>query len=181
MMSRIAVALVPGLVVWSAVAGGAPLAAQNALNVETVRSARVTFAPVFDAHEQLATRFRTLWSAATGPRSSVHDRVSFLAFLHRELITQLDREGLVLYPKFDSLTTGSYATTAALFDRAVIGRLIHELGDSVAYRDSTVFKARSYALAVALEGYFTKTEFLVLPVVHDRLSASDVEELLARL
>lgn len=146
-----------------------------------VLAARATLGPIFDSHEDLATRFRTLRTAAIAPRADVHDRVSFLRFLHAEVLAQLDREGTVLYPVFDSLTSGVYATTAALFDRQAIGRLVNEIGDSVAYRDPTEFKARSYAIAVALESYFTKTEFLVLPVVHQRLGAPGIRALLARL
>ncbi|HEX9705189.1 MAG TPA: hypothetical protein VGA20_08090 [Gemmatimonadales bacterium] len=148
---------------------------------EALAGARVTFAPVFAAHEQIATRFRSVWDAAIAPRATVTDRVSFLGFVRFELIAQLDREGSVLYPVFDSLTDGVYATTAALLDRQAIGRLFQELGDSASYRDLTEFKARSFALAAVLESYFTKTELLVLPVVREKLSESGIQALLARL
>jgi hypothetical protein len=159
---------------------GQPAAAQTSAD-NSVIAARATLGPIFDSHEDLATRFRTLRTAAIAPRADVHDRVSFLRFLHAEVLAQLDREGTALYPVFDSLTNGVYATTAALFDRQAIGRLVNELGDSVAYRDPTEFKARSYAIAVSLESYFTKTEFLVLPVVHQQLGTPGIRALLARL
>lgn len=105
--------------------------AQNAAD-HSVIAARLTLAPVYDAHDRLATRFRSLWGDATAVRATVHDRVSFLRFLNAELLTQLDREGAVLYSVFDSLTAGSYATTAALLDRQAIGRLVKQLGDTAA-------------------------------------------------
>ncbi|HEX9704818.1 MAG TPA: hypothetical protein VGA20_06195 [Gemmatimonadales bacterium] len=168
-----------------ALMGGIGEAQQQALarypSADALAGARVTFAPVFAAHEQIATRFRSLWGDAVVPRATVTDRVSFLGFLRFELIAQLDREGRVLYPVFDSLTDGTYATTAALLDRQAIGRLIEELGGREAYRDLGGFKAKSHAVAVALETYFTKTEFLVLPVVRENLSESGIRALLARL
>lgn len=144
-------------------------------------AARIALAPVYDAHARLATRFRSLWGDAIAERATTHDRVTFLRFLSAELLPHLDREGAVLYPVFDSLTAGGYAAPAALFDRQTIGRLVRELGDTPASRDTSEFKARSYAIAVSLETYFTKIEFLVLPVVHRELSEHRLRALLARL
>jgi hypothetical protein len=156
------------------------IAAQNSADGSGT-AARATLAPVYDAHERLATRFQNLRNAATGSEATLKERQDFVRFINSEVLLQLDREGTVLYPAFDSLTNGGYATTAALFDGSGISRLVKQLEDSIASGDRVEFKATSYALAVALESYFTKTEFLVLPVVHQRLSEVGIRALLARL
>jgi short subunit dehydrogenase-like uncharacterized protein len=156
------------------------IAAQNSANGSET-AARATLAPVYDAHERLAARFQNLRNSATGSEATAKERQDFVRFLKGQVLLQLDREGVVLYPVFDSLTNGGYATPAALFDGGGISRLVKELENPIASGDRVEFKATSYALAIALESYFTKTEFLVLPVVHQLLNEVGIRALLARL
>jgi hypothetical protein len=142
-------------------------------------------ATVYDAHEQMAVRFHDSWTAAIHSRAGVTERGALIDMLREEVLPELYREGIMLYPAFDSLTNGTYASTAALYDRGTIARLVNELGavhQRIAsrpqgvwsalvnfrqtFRDVVEFQALSHAVAVALESYYTKTDLWVLPALH---------------
>ena len=131
-------------------------------------------------HDDLAAQFRRLAVAATGTAARTADRQALARFLRAAIVPQLKTESYTLFPVFDSLVGGGYAVPATLFDLDAIELLIKEI-ERTAGGDRVAFDTRSYALSVALDGYFTKVQLLVLPVLNERLGGAALSGVLNRL
>jgi hypothetical protein len=132
-------------------------------------------------HDGLAAQFRRLAAAATGPTAQAADRQALARFVRHTIVPQLQSESFELITAFDSLVGGGYAVPATLFDLDAIGYLIKEIERTAGGGDRITFETRSYALSVALEGYFTKMQLLVLPVLNARLGGPALSTALTRL
>jgi hypothetical protein len=130
-------------------------------------------------HDELAAKFRRLAGAAIEVTASTAARLSLATFVRKNIMPRLDTESMVLFPAFDSIIGGGYAVPANLFELDGIAFLVQEVERTAAY--GAEFGARVYALSHALEGYFTKTELLVLPVLKDRLSAGQLQAVITDL
>lgn len=134
-----------------------------------------------ETHEGLAAQFRRLGETATGATARAADRQALVRFVRTAIVPQLKIESVVLFTAFDSIVGGGYAVPATLFDLDAINSLVKETerttGDSARY----AFNERTYALSIALEGYFTKVELLVLPVLNQRLSGQALSAVFSRL
>lgn len=120
-------------------------------------------------HDELAAQFRRLAQAATGSAAHASDREELARFVRGTIVPQLSKEMQVLFPTFDSIVGGGYAVPATLFDLDLVSYLVKELERTATDEDGAAFETRAYALSIALEGYFTKVQLLVLPVLKERL------------
>lgn len=132
-------------------------------------------------HDGLAAEFRRLTVAATGAAAKSADRQALARFVGKAVVPQLTTESFVLFTTFDSLVGGGYAVPATLFDLDAISLLVQEIERTAGAGDRIAFESRNYALSVALEGYFTKVQLLVLPVLHARLSGAALSAVATRL
>jgi hypothetical protein len=139
-------------------------------SIAVARTASLT--DLVASHDDLSARFRRLASAATNPTSTAVERQAFGRFIRADILSRLATEVSVLYPAFDSLVAGGYAVPATLFDLDGISFLTKEVERTATGNDRVEFVSRAYALSVALESYFTKTELLVLPVLEERLDVA---------
>lgn len=149
----------------------------SGLRAQTSRSSnggsvalRAGVASLVTAHDSLAARFRRLVTSATAPGASPSARQAVVTFVRAEIEPQLSRESIALFPTFDSIIGGGYAVPATLLDLDGIAFLAQEVARTAGASRGD-FEARLYALSSALESYFTKTDLLVLPVLHERLGS----------
>jgi hypothetical protein len=133
-----------------------------------------------DTHDGLAAQFRRLADAATGASATSADRQAFARFVRAAVVPQLKVESVTLFTVFDSLVGGGYAVPATLFDLDAIGYLVKDVERSASGKDRVAFETRAYALGWALDGYFTKVQLLVLPVLRTRLSGDALSAIEAR-
>ena len=131
--------------------------------------------------DKLAAQFRRLAVAATGTSAQAAERRALARFLRTAVVPQLTVEGLELFTAFDSLVGGGYAVPATLFDLDAIEFLIKEIERTAGHSDRVAFNERAYALSVALDGYFTKVQLLVLPVLNARVGGTALSTALTRL
>jgi len=136
---------------------------------------------VSEVHSRLWVRFNDLWTNVRVSGAAAEQRRTLVRFIKRDVLQQLDREAATIYPVFDSVSAGGFATKAARFDGQMINRLANELEADVNSRERTLFGERGYALAIALESYFTKTDQLVWPVIQAQLSPLAMQTLVARI
>lgn len=132
-------------------------------------------------HDDLAAQFRRLAGAATGATAKTADRQALARFVRTAIVPQLKIESVELFTAFDSLVGGGYAVPATLFDLDAIEFLIKEIERTAGGGDRVAFETRSYALSMALDGYFTKVQLLVLPVLNARLGRPALSAALTRL
>jgi hypothetical protein len=178
MFIRIAVPIALALAVGagSALSQGAQRQSTRGGSVELGSS----LAALTTTHDGLAARFRQLGAKATAANATVTDRQALARFVRAEVVPHLEIESVALFPAFDSIIGGGYAVPATLFDLDAISFLIQEV-ERTATVSAVDFGARVYALSSALETYFTKTQLLVLPVLHERLKGPALDTVLARL
>lgn len=167
------------LVLGAAVAQGQGVGQQSTAGGSVALKPSVT--TIVSTHDGLAAEYRRLTDAATGTAAKATDRHALAHFLRAAIAPQLQAESFELFTAFDSVVGGGYAVPATLFDLDAIGFLVKEIERTASGEDRTTFATRSYALSVALEGYFTKVQLLVLPVLKDRLSGPALEAVLARV
>ena len=162
--------MVAGMLVIASIAGA-----------QTVR-ARGADRSLAAAQEQLAARFRPLILHAVAPAATREDRVALVRFLRSEVLPYIVSEGEVVYPLVDSIAgSAGYATVGAVLDHDAIGRFVDELDAQAASANATGFVYPAYALAGVLDTYFAKDQLLVQPILENRLSASDMQALVARM
>jgi len=122
--------------------------------------------------DRLAIDYRRLAATATAPYATTVERQALARFVRAEIVPQLKVDIAGLYVTFDSLVGGAYAVPATLFDLDAIDLLSKDVARSAKSDNREAFNARTYALSTALEGYFAKTQLLVLPMVNDRLNGT---------
>lgn len=132
-------------------------------------------------HDGLAEQFRRLALAATGAGAKTPDRQALARFVRKAVVPLLTTESFVLFTAFDSVVGGGYAVPATLFDLDAISFLVKEVERTASGGDRVTFETRTYALSVALDGYFTKVHQLVLPVLNTRLSGTALSAVVNRL
>lgn len=132
-------------------------------------------------HDELAAEFRRLADAATAASATARERVALARFVRQTIVPRLKTESFALITAFDSVVGGGYAVPATLFDLDAIGFLVREIERTAGGGSPATFNERAYALSVGLEGYFTKMDVLVLPVLRQRLTGQPLSAVVERL
>jgi hypothetical protein len=164
-MSRMALALMLGAATAQAQGDSKHVTKGGSVALKPALSSLVS------THDELAAQFRRLAESATGAAARSADREALARFVRTAVVPQLTRESVTLFTAFDSLVGGGYAVPATLFDLDAISFLVKEV-ERTAGGDRITFETRAYALSWALDGYFTKVQLLVLPVLRARLTGS---------
>ena len=120
--------------------------------------------------DSLSIQYRQFAATAAGPFATLADRQAYARFVRSAIVPQLKVDIAGLYVTFDSLGGGAFAVPAALFDLETIDLISKDVERSAGSDTRELFNARAYALNAVLQGYFAKTQLLVLPMVADRLT-----------
>jgi hypothetical protein len=133
-------------------------------------------------HDRLIAEFGRLRDGSLARSATIRVRREFVQFLKTDLLPYLHGSGVVLYVAADSVAKiGGYATVAALFEREAIARQVDEISKAAGASDSDAFRSRTAALGALLDNYFTKEQLLILPILGQRLSESELRALIGQV
>lgn len=141
--------------------------------------------PLRDEHKELIPHIERIREVADGIRSAspdeIHDGVKEVyEFLAYHLIPHAQAEDAALYPVVQRVLGSPEATRTMSRDHVEVGRYIDELAELKADLSAEKFKPLQrvlYGLYAIVKLHFAKEEEVYLPILEERLSASEAEEM----
>ena len=132
-------------------------------------------------HATLVSSFHALLAKAVAPAATQIDRASLIMFLRVELLPHAQAEEVTLYPAVErALGTKGYATATMVMDHRRVARLLDEMATLTA-SDPPAYMRRAYELDALIRAHFDKEEAFILPILSERLSPADLEDVLTRI
>ncbi|MBB6347877.1 hemerythrin domain-containing protein [Nonomuraea muscovyensis] len=150
--------------------------------------------PLRDEHAHLLPHIETLCTVAdtldhTTPEALDTALTELELFLRDHLIPHAEAEDRVLYPVIDRVMGAAEATATMSRDHVEVGRLAHELGtlhdaldrEGLSDERRAALRRVLYGLYTLVKVHFAKEEELYLPLLEQRLQASEAEQLFVEL
>ncbi|MEU9379471.1 hemerythrin domain-containing protein [Streptomyces sp. NPDC048279] len=147
-----------------------------------------------DEHARLSPHIATLSAVAdtvgrTTPEALCAALADLHLFLTDHLIPHAEAEDRVLYPVTGRVTGAAEATATMSRDHVEVGRLARELGtmremvdrDGLSDERQAALRRVLYGLYTLVKVHFAEEEEIYLPLLEERLPASEAEELLTEL
>src|SRR5437879_1204737 len=101
-----------------------------------------------------------------------------VGFLQRDLIPYARVEGSVLVPVMGRLLGSIESTRTLTLDRMEVGRMTMQLEQAAGRKDAPMIRRLLYGLYHVIRLHLAKQEQVYLPILDDRLTTAEAEELM---